>query len=285
MRPALGVMAAVFAVVANADALLSEAAFAERYVAALKAHHPAATVESEALLALTVTLDDDRTTAVYLDNAYRLYRSDPTALDDVIATYVASGLESFDARDDALTAANIMPVVKDSQWLADINATARARGAEAPVEFYSEPLAKGLRVFYVIDTPNSIRYVDRNTIEASGIAYKDLRSAATANLRRLAADLQGAKADGLAFLRLDGNYDSSLLLLDEYWNTANFDLSGDIVVAIPARDFVVITATDEADGMARLPEIVDRYYAESPYRLTRNYYRRAGNRWMLWQQR
>ena len=62
----------------------------------------------------------------------------------------------------------------------------------------------------------------------------------------------------------DGNYEASLLLFDDLWD-GDIKVDGDIVVAIPTRDVLLITGSKNEEGIARLREIVDQVTAEGTY--------------------
>jgi hypothetical protein len=54
---------------------------------------------------------------------------------------------------------------------------------------------------------------------------------------------------------LDENYEASILLIDEYWTRKNFDVAGDIVVFVPARNVVMVTGSEDEEGL-RIASIV-----------------------------
>lgn len=269
---------------ARSDELLSERAFTDRYVEQLVERAP--TLEVSIVEPLQVQIDGDDGQNVFLSNAYTVYRNDAAALDEILARYVETIVESINEPERELTSTNLMPVVKDDQWVAEITATLRERGADpSAVDYYSEPLADGLVVLYAIDSPSSIRYVPRSEIVASKLVLSELRTVARDNLEPLLKDLELASGDGLYALFADGNYEASLLLVDALWTQDQFPVAGEIVVAVPARGVLLVSGTEEKRGLDALEKLTDQSYVESPYNLTRNFYRRAGDSWELWRQR
>ncbi|MEL7537937.1 MAG: DUF1444 family protein [Pseudomonadota bacterium] len=263
---------------------MSEAAFTDAYVAKLKGKNPDIEVTVDEPLLLSAK-QGEQEQQIMLGNAYELYLNDPDALKDILNRYIDSAVESMSTIDATLTADNVMPVVKDDRWLPEIQALLRERGNDESLDYYFEPLTDGLVVFYVLDTPSNIRYVSRGDLAASGIGFDDLREVAVGNLDSLMEQLEAMAGEGFYALFLDGNYDASLLLVDAIWNSGSFDVAGDLVVAVPARDILLITGSDEDSGLEMLVEFADKSYDESPYRLTRNFYRRSGNSWELFRRR
>ena len=74
--------------------------------------------------------------------------------------------------------------------------------------------------------------------------------------------------NGLYILRAGGDYDASLILLDKIWSAGQVKVDGDIVVAIPSRDLLMITGSSSKDGVATLRKIAKETAASAPYRLT-----------------
>jgi hypothetical protein len=55
------------------------------------------------------------------------------------------------------------------------------------------------------------------------------------------------------------------------------EVRGDYVVAVPARDTLLVTGDDDGEGLRRVRDAVARVYPQAPYRLSnRLFVRRAG---------
>ena len=61
---------------------------------------------------------------------------------------------------------------------------------------------------------------------------------------------------------------ASLLAVPDFWAKGEFNVDGEIVVAIPARDHLLITGSKNAAGLAKMREVAARVVQESPQRLT-----------------
>jgi len=67
-----------------------------------------------------------------------------------------------------------------------------------------------------------------------------------------------------------GSYEASLLLLDDVWSKGPVPakVDGDVVVAIPARDLLMVTGSRNRAGVDRLRELATKFASTTPYRLT-----------------
>lgn len=76
--------------------------------------------------------------------------------------------------------------------------------------------------------------------------------------------------------------ESSLLLADAFWDEIAHDLPGDPVVAVPARDVLLITGVDSPPGLEKASRCVDRvFFAGSHHLLTQDLLVRRGSRWQV----
>jgi len=65
-----------------------------------------------------------------------------------------------------------------------------------------------------------------------------------------------------------GGIESSLLLADGFWDSLEGAVPGDIVVAVPARDVMIVTGSRSQPGLAKARRAVDRmFFAGGPHLL------------------
>ena len=69
-------------------------------------------------------------------------------------------------------------------------------------------------------------------------------------------------------VKAGGNYEASLLAVPDFWSKGQFKVDGEIVVAIPARDHLLITGSRNAEGLAKLREVAARVAQDIPQRIT-----------------
>ena len=59
-----------------------------------------------------------------------------------------------------------------------------------------------------------------------------------------------------------GTYEASLLLFDSIWTDGQVKVNGDIVVAVPTRDVLLVTGSKNRKGLAALRKIATKFAAE-----------------------
>ena len=65
-----------------------------------------------------------------------------------------------------------------------------------------------------------------------------------------------------------GDYEASLVLLDSIWSDGQMDVKGDVVVAIPTRDLLLVTGSQDTQGIEKLKQMVKEASTDGSYRLT-----------------
>ena len=69
-------------------------------------------------------------------------------------------------------------------------------------------------------------------------------------------------------LSAGGDYEPSLLLIDDIWSSGQIKVTGDIVVAVPARDVRLVTGSRSRPGLKGIRELATKFRAQGPYGLT-----------------
>lgn len=90
------------------------------------------------------------------------------------------------------------------------------RGNDEPV---LRPLGNGLLVAYLVDQGDHFTWVQRRHLVAEGVMPAQLHDQALSNLGAKATEMLRVTDQGEFFACfLDGNFEASLLLLDELWD-------------------------------------------------------------------
>jgi len=224
---------------------------------------PSSTVTVKGDLELEIRDPSGVERTVHLTNAYKEYLLDPTRIDSIVRTLAAAMLQP--RKDQAgLDRSRIVPVIKDRQWLLDLQQTLKARGAEQ--EHLSERFNNELVIIYAEDDPTRMRYL--TTRDDIGVSRDELRALAVDNLRRMLPKIEMRSDGDILLITAGGDYEPSLLLIDEIWSGGQVKVNGDIVVAVPARDVLLVTGSRSRTGVKRLRELAAKFAAEGPYRLT-----------------
>ncbi len=255
----------LFFLFAFCDASLAEpltsAQFTERFVSALQAEMPKAKISAASELKITVRRDGGTLAEVSLDNAYRGYQADPGRFAELVKAYVLALAEDHSAARTTLDRTRIVPVIKTHAWLAELRNTLRPQDAE-PV---AEVLNAELVVVYAEDSRSRTRYLTSAEIVED---RKTLRALAVQNLKRILPKIELRQhGDTFAVVTAGGDYEASLLLLDEMWSGEQIKVSGDIVVAVPAKDVLFVTGSRNRKGLKAVRAMIPEF-SKGPHSLT-----------------
>ncbi len=237
--------------------MLSRHQFLDRIAEAFRAAVPEATVIVANENQIEVRGRDGISRVLSVANFYDDYRRDPARLNDVVRKFVepvAARVKAQLAGAGQLDKSRIVPVVRDRRWLEDLSRDFRARGVAA--DFVVEDLNKDLIILYAEDLPERTRFLMSS--EKAGDP-KELRALATKNLMRLLPKARMENIGDVTIITAGGDYEASLLLLDHFWAggkiNGQIEVKGDIVVAIPAKNVLLVTGSRSRKGLQTLREI------------------------------
>jgi uncharacterized protein YtpQ (UPF0354 family) len=269
MRPLLGVLFSVVAIcVAICAEMLTPPAFTEEFARALARTRPSANVSVAGDLKLTIKETDGLVRNIQLNNAYNEYKLDPQRFGDLVATFSAIFSQSA-SKEAGLDRTRIIPVIKDRQWLDELHNTLKAKGVAQ--QHLADRFNDELVIVYAQDDPNRMRYL--TTQEDFGLSREELRSLAVANLKRVLPKIEMGRVGDVALMSAGGNYEASLLLIDDIWSSGQIQVNGDIVVAIPTRDTLLVTGSRSRSGLKLVRELTAKFKAQGPYELTDTLFR------------
>jgi hypothetical protein len=152
-------------------------------------------------------------------------------------------------------------------------------GPDAPV---LRPLAPGLLVTYVVDEGEQFTFVQHRHLEKEGCSEDELHAVALENLAEQASgSLEVAKNSEVFAVLMGGNFEASMMLLDDVWdNGFQQFVSGDYVVACPARDVMGFCDARSAAGVQELLTVsAIARDDDTDHPLSDRLYRRVGGGW------
>ena len=270
MRLWLGVLFSVVAIcVAICAEMLTPPAFTDEFARALTRARPSANVSVAGDLKLTIKETDGLVRNIQLSNAYNEYKLDPQRFDDLVGNFAAIFWQPADQAAAGLDRTRIIPVIKDRQWLDELHNTLKAKGVAQ--QHLADRFNDELVIVYAQDDPNRMRYL--TTQEDFGLSREELRSLAVANLKRVLPKIEMGRVGDVALMSAGGNYEASLLLIDDIWSSGQIQVNGDIVVAIPTRDALLVTGSRSRSGLKLVRELTAKFKAQGPYELTDTLFR------------
>ena len=238
--------------------------FTEAVAQGLAAKMPTSKIAVTGDLTISIKRANGSEAILSVANLYSDYRRDPASLNAIIDVYAAGLNEAKPPGAPAgLDRTRIVPVVKDRAWLEE---SQRSIKAQAPTqEFLSEDLNAQLVILYAEDTANRTRYLMAHEYAGD---RKELRTLAVDNLIRLLPKIEMRQDEDVSLLTAGGDYEASLLLFDSMWNDGQIKVNGDIVVAIPSKDLLLVTGSKNRKGLATMRELTKKVVAQSRYRIT-----------------
>ena len=121
-------------------------------------------------------------------------------------------------------------------------------------------LGNGLSVGYVVDQGERFQYIQGRHLSAAGMAQTELHRNAVANLATMLNDrnaLVHAWDDAFAVI-FDGNFEASLILVDDLWDEAlaSFAPNG-FLAALPNKNLLAFCDIDTPMGPQQLRRIIE----------------------------
>jgi len=260
--------------------VLTPTQFTYEFADVLRESSPGIEVEVVGDMELKVRAADGTEGTSFLNNAYDTYKQDPKSKQDIIKRFVAAGVETVSSlgKSEELDRKLIVAVIKDRPWLEETRKAMINRGAKAMFENVYDELNSDLIILYGEDSPKNIRYLGSKDLERAHIDRKELRSLACENLKRLLPNIERRGANGLFMLAAGGTYEASLLLIDSIWSDMQKEVRGDVIVAIPSRDLLIVTGSEDRQGIEKMKQIIQQSFAQGSYRLTTKLFAYRGGR-------
>jgi len=140
----------------------------------------------------------------------------------------------------------------------------------------------GLSIGYAVGPPFGDRLVTRGELRRLGLSLGWLRQQAADYLEAM-VDRVRIHGQPPALVPFFAGAESSLVLATSVWENLAHRVPGQVVIAVPARDVVIVTGSHSPAGLARLRREVDRVFASTRrHLLTRDLFIRHGGRWHVY---
>jgi hypothetical protein len=164
----------------------------------------------------------------------------------------------------------VVPLIKDDSFFEQI---------DPGFQPAFERLVADLSIVYAFDRPRSLDIMTEAERVALGVPAGELRALAVKNLRRLVPEIRHHESGSGYVLLAGGNFEASLLLLDDLWTKLSADVSGELVACAPARDMILYTGSATPGGIDDLRELAARVITEGGYSLSGTLLRWTGLGW------
>lgn len=255
---------------------MSQAAFADEAARVFRETHSGSTVTSSGDR-LEAKLADGGSATVFLSNAYVRYRNQPQDLAAILQSAIAQPSMEGAFRGD------ILPVIRAKEWSQVVERQLRQAGASEDQIRQSVPatiaVADDLVLAFAQDSAGHVRMLSPADLKGLGInSLDEARAQSLDELRERLPDLNIDGRESRYRLRLDGVYESSMvLLLDaETWSKLGF--RGDAVIAIPSRDQVLICDSADTESVAAMRAHARKMYDALDHAISSKLYKLVGGR-------
>ncbi len=177
---------------------------------------------------------------------------------------------------------DLLASVKSADYIENIQALEDPENGHL---FVHEPLVHDLSVVYVVDRPDTMVNLTAEILAGLPLDRADLLGVVAKNLWANSETIRvhGDPTEGPIMITCGGNYEASLLLVPKLWDALSPMLSGDPVVAVPARAMLLVCGGDDEVGVATLRERVAGA-SQLPYPISGELFTRRDGRWHLLQE-
>lgn len=250
---------------------LTEEQFTDKYLEKISKQYPNVNFEIKEPLVITAKFGDEELTH-YLDNSFKEYNLSPNELNEILERYVNSSGSLYE-RDDEININQIIPTIKPSSYFEEL----KQSGIDT-LDLIWENYNEDLIIIYAEDKGNSFKYFNNDEFKKLNIQKDTLLNFAINNLKNIIPDIEKVGENGDYGLIAGGDYEANLILLKTLWTKENFDVDGDIIIAIPNRDLVFITGSNNKTSIQKLKKSIDEYYNTGNHPISNSFYRWNGNR-------
>lgn len=280
----IGALAAVClfgcAVVAHANDVLTIEEFTNRVARRIVFKKPDIRVNVEPPSTIILSNAEGEISRAYTDNTYEMYLANAGDEALIIENFAKFAIANTDVSED-VDVSRVLPVVRNWSWLSEITAGMEIKSGETwDGVVYTQQLFDELILALAEDSEQGLAYLKTGKVLAAFGTPAEAKRVAYANGRRLLTMASIEDENGLKRVRLDGTYETSLILFDEIWSDKRLEVAGDIVIAIPARGELLATGSDDAEGLVKLRSIANVIGREHPYRNTTHLFVRRDGTWM-----
>ncbi len=140
------------------------------------------------------------------------------------------------------------------------------------------PIGEHLLLGIVYDLPTSMRSINYENLETWGVTIYEALEAATHNLLESGFTLASI-GDKLYASVIDDHYDCCRLLAQDILRSLK--LTGDPVITLPNRSTLLITGSDDTEGLTMLADLTEKAF-EEPRPMMSMALRLEGDDWIDW---
>jgi len=169
----------------------------------------------------------------------------------------------------------IVPVIRDVRYAAHF----AELGQTGTNQVISQPFVADLLVMYVEDQDGNLQFLTEGDRQALNLSLPDLRKLALTNFMRLVPEVGRHGSAPVFFLGAGGNYESSFLLTEKFWDEEAKSIKGDLVAAVPTRDWLIFTGSKSPDGIQKVRKLIAEIEKDGAHLISSTLLVRRNGRW------
>jgi len=213
----------------------------------------------------------------YLNNLWIECEQTPQNRAEIVDRYVRAGIHDTGNQErEAIERGRVVALVKDTQYCDLIPETDR--------QVVSRHLAGDLWIMLALDLPDSTVSLSAEKAAKFAMDADSLFRLGTENVSEMLTEIS-FEPEGECFSLSAANlyYGASILLLDYVWPQVEGLVEGDIVLAVPARDTVLITGSKNLQGLQEIREHAHYVVTNGHHLISETLLRRVDGAWEVFQ--
>lgn len=262
----------------NKREILSETEFANKYLLALKKTNPSVDYSLAPDLSVNAKYDGSNYSH-FPNNAYREYLMEPDSLDQVLVKFTQTANEIY-RENKTVNLSKITPVIKSADFIDEVSNLIGVADSTKSLPIF-EKYNNELLVVYAEDDEKSVRYFTQNDFNKLHIRRDSVSEIALDNLERMLTKVEKTGNKGRYMVTAGGTYEASLLLFNSaFWSSKNFAVKGDIVVAVPNRDMLLVTGSKDKANLDWMRARAQESYDSGSYQVSPFLFRWNGKKFL-----
>ncbi len=225
----------------------------------LRSNDTVVSVKREAEDTLIVSFSDGEEVSFFLGNLYVTANDSTENVDEITARYVSVILNSVGVEEERAPdqiRKNLFPIVRHIDYANAIKTF--VKDAADRHEYFVKPLKADYRILIALDTDESISVPSLKDLQILRMSETELLSLAVDNFRRKYSEkISVEHGNGVHMVLLDGNYEASVLLLDEYWEEESGRLRDKIIAVAPARDVLLYAQESNTNAVSQIIQLAE----------------------------
>ena len=257
--------------------VLTESQYTKKYIKVMEKKYPNVTYEIVKPLVLKATYGENREVTHYLDNSYREYKLESKEINEVIERYTNASGDVYN-KSKGININRIVPIIKPSDYFEQLKRLGDSIPDYKVPELIWESYNEDLIIVYAEDREESIHYFNQEEFEKLEISKDTLLEFSVDNLNKVLPKIEKVGEDGNFGLIAGGDYEVSLMLMTDIWTEENFNVNGEIIIAIPNRDLVFITGSNDKEAIEKLKVTVKKSFETGNHSISTNFYKWDGKK-------